>query len=850
VSLRPRQLAFRGWAEAAALLVADSPEGRGRILARWAPGTRVEKTAHGLLLHLPKPERVRCEVAIGLPLLLDQGRLMGAPLSKQELTGLAAGAWIPRGGKLEPLVGEAEEPARWLDLSGFAVRPVEPLQAPRVEVPVALVPREADLRGGIGPKGSPGANALIDALRTAGVSPQRSLWQRFSAWVARGLRRAQQPAPAPAEATGGRGPGWFDRFARWVDGTRVGKWLDERQAAYIDRLLKMFERDELDEALRHAIPLGGRPGTGPAVPALGTPGRREALAPSCGGLAPASTITISLDRQQELRRRYRAAAEKLEKEGKYKEAAFVLADLLEAPMEAVTMLERHQLYTLAAEIAEGRKLAPELVVRLWFLAKEPARAVKVARRTNTFGAAVARLEATHPAEGAQLRLMWADFLASQGSFAAAANVAWSVSAAKPVVLKWLDLAIGAGGPDAGPLRLKRLELDPTRVDDTIHHALTLMADDSQELAPDRAVFADALLKGGDASKPVRRVLVRPAARALIRDTALLGTDTAATLRRVLAEDEGALRTDVPAPAARPPPRQRPTRLEFRADAAALSAFDALHLPGGKTLVTLGENGLKVLGRGGEVTWSSAAPAFGLAVAPGGQLLTAVTPRGRASALSVVQLGVNKVSPWAEVPVGPYAGQVNQGIWFLSTAGAVLGVDVLAARPEALWRVPDYPGQLLAMAASNETVALLIQVAPLEVQARLYALPNLTFVAPHVWEPQGGITHAAIDVRGRFVCAGINLEGNPCLWDGGAEEVLGAPIAGTPALGDGQLAVPLAVEGGVDVRVDAITRLHFERATRVGLRWQGTVLTCAANNGRVVSYDVAGSTVVRQLAVRP
>jgi len=55
------------------------------------------------------------------------------------------------------------------------------------------------------------------------------------------------------------------------------------------------------------------------------------------------------------------------------EAAFVLAELLHADVEAIALLERHGRLRAAAELAEARPVPPALAVRAWLLAGDAAR---------------------------------------------------------------------------------------------------------------------------------------------------------------------------------------------------------------------------------------------------------------------------------------------------------------------------------------------------------------------------------------------------------------------------------------------------------------------------------------------
>src|SRR5262249_44178127 len=154
-----------------------------------------------------------------------------------------------------------------------------------------------------------------------------------------------------------------------------------RHADYFARMLEMFDSNQLDEALRHAIPLSSEVQSALSRPALRPPARRTHLA--IRPMGPGSTTSIGLGDNlfETLKQRYRKAFDRLVQLGEIEKAAFVLAELLESSAEAVSFLERHRRLRLAAEIAEARKLPPGLVIRQWFLAGDRSRALRIARQT-------------------------------------------------------------------------------------------------------------------------------------------------------------------------------------------------------------------------------------------------------------------------------------------------------------------------------------------------------------------------------------------------------------------------------------------------------------------------------------
>src|SRR5262249_40175530 len=152
------------------------------------------------------------------------------------------------------------------------------------------------------------------------------------------------------------------------------------------------------------------------------PQPRKSLTITADRSASRTGIGIVPDIFEDLRRMYGRAFEKLDREGRYEEAAFVLAELLQESEEAVLYLEGHGLYTLAAQLAESRELAPSMIVREWFLAGRIDRAIQIARRSGAFQDAVLWLERSHAKEAERLRLLWADALADAGNYMAAVEV--------------------------------------------------------------------------------------------------------------------------------------------------------------------------------------------------------------------------------------------------------------------------------------------------------------------------------------------------------------------------------------------------------------------------------------------
>ncbi len=480
--MKPRRLAHRGTVQAAAFWIDESiagqTESRRRILALDG-AAEVRRMEGGLFVRLREPLWTSCDHALGVPLVVCRGALFALPLDDDEMDQLAVptgSVVLVRAGEtriMDPNVCPIEDVASWIDLSDWNIENVVPLgriwHSPR-RAPVA---KEIDTRkiAGIG-EAPPEASEMLAALQgrqPPSATPNSGGWTSslltsLSTWlssIAAKLGRSSskgrpkqlsgrslvaRPAPQRPESD------WGNRLrmalntaaARLLVWARMASYIGRKQADYLEKTFDLFDSGNLDEALRHAIPLG----TGSDKPkplALSVPTPRTDLSISATQTEASSTLGFGDNVFEALRTRYRKAVEQLEKQGKIKEAAFVLAELLGASEEAVSFLEKHGEYQLAAELAEGRNLDPALVVRQWMLAGNRARAMLIARRTGAFAAAISRLEPSHPEHAAALRILWANQLAESGAYGAAVQTIWPVEKARHLAREWIDRGIEIGG---------------------------------------------------------------------------------------------------------------------------------------------------------------------------------------------------------------------------------------------------------------------------------------------------------------------------------------------------------------------------------------------------------------------
>jgi hypothetical protein len=475
--------------------------------------------------------------------------------------------------------------------------------------------------------------------------------------------------------------------------SRFGGSLTRRQREYVARMLEMFERGQWDEALRHAIPLG-KGSDGPGAPlSLGAPTARDSLEINASRAQPGHSMALGgLD--EHLRQIYRNAFERLKEAKRFKEAAYVLAELLGADMEAVSFLEEHGEKRLAAEMAEARGLSPGLVVRQWFKAGDRERAVRFARLHGAFEDAILRLERTNYLEEAKaLKLLWANELAKGGDFENAYLQSRGIEAAAHLAREWLERGIAAGGLSGARLMAHQLRLPEITWDQVRSQVLDLMDDEGAEAAHARYEFGVLLHNDPGVNGTLA---ARAAARACFRDVqeGLLPPDKLTTML-IRRGDDAALRADMPqVQRLKEAFTDETCRAEIvcaASDRGTLPVHDVAPLPDGSCLVALGEAGVRWLGRDGRIKAHFDQPAHALIPSHTGGSAILVARRGEAVRLARLNLSSRRAAFWHETILGPWANAYDGSFWFVAMGGRIVALDTQAEEFGKLWDSGELPG---------------------------------------------------------------------------------------------------------------------------------------------------------------
>ena len=704
----PRQLVFRGsWV--AAGLVFDSPVDeatrRSRVLAAWSPGAtvyRIEPNAY--LILWPQPQRLDAATAPGAVVISRNGRWLAAPLVDDETPPARANTLVHViGGR----VVEAEldsativDPSQWVDTGPVLVVEVVPLGAPPSPPVSALDPVKIDLRAAANvTSDQKKIDAVVQAF-TDGRAPaapgletpawRRTLYgwvQRLAEWLqTRGARAAAAGAREPAasdapEAPPPRGPTWMQRWmgrlSTWLMGTGLGLVLGAWHQRYVQRVVEMFEAGNLQDALRHAIPIGG------STPSSGTallpPSPRDRLEFGRGDGAAAGIVAAD-DTWERLRRFYRRAVQQLVELRRLKEAAFVLAELLNEREEAVAMLEREGEPQLAAELAETANLAPALRVRLWAQAGDWSRAARLARRHQAFPEAVNGLRGRSREAADKLNALWAAHCAQTGRYVHAVELSWAQGHANQA---WIDEALKLGGTAAASMLGIQLQVDPNRFPDVRTRVEAILADQSPEGVEARTKLAHVLTAYPQAEGA--SVLARAVARAMIADQPRTRSARRQVSELLKVAKDPVLKADMPRWLPNTLPRQSTLTIEA-SDRGLAPIRDAVRLTTGKLLFALGEAGVLYTTADGRPLAHLRVPAEHLIPSDTGHRALALVERGNLMQIHRLDLVHRRATTWCEQPVVAFAPTFDGWRWFaaLYPQNEVLMLDVTGERPEVEW----------------------------------------------------------------------------------------------------------------------------------------------------------------------
>jgi len=738
-------------------------EMRRRALLLWQTDARLFRVGNSLVLLFSQSFRVDCLRAAGLPLVRYDEILASFPLGKNDLE------FFEKSGESLVLFDEGsirqlkisdlqpQNAADWFDVSNFQIVETETLGEVKTKPVVIEKIEDLDLREKLAevPPADSQLAAILQTLKAkkAQFSEQKSGYQnsvygKSSAGigaavgaVAGGLFGALASIGGLfgslfsssgsgggsifQNSTGG-GFGQSSNYERPQSSKTLKKWFSKmlfhlkisqligrEQAKYLMKMMEMFENGDLEEALKHAIPLEDMQALkemSEQMPFLGFLRPRDGLEINYGRQNPSGSSVFVEDQWfSDLRALYRQTFDRLVAQNRIEEAAFVLVELLKSNLEAVEFLEKHKKYRLAAELAESRDLAKEVIVRQWFLAGEKKRAVQIAVLHECFEYVVAKLEQQKHPQAADLRQIWAENLANGGNYAAAVKTIWQLEERREIAKGWIEKAIAFGGAPSAEMLAKKIVLMPESFDDVKNDLLEIIGESDDLGEEKRAAFAREAVRL--VPNDGLRILARPLARKLLADISKGSSRFAPNELHRLVElsQDYALRADLPKLPQNAAKIDEIFKLEIREfDKGAAPVFDACLLPDGKIAVALGEAGVKIFSKQGKTIAHFDQPTFKFAVSDSGTKAVCLARRGEVYRLAKIDFVERKAVYWCDAKIEIYAPSFDGNSWFIAGIDEIYAIDTNAKDFEAVWRVPDIGGRICEIARSKTKLMLLIK----------------------------------------------------------------------------------------------------------------------------------------------
>jgi hypothetical protein len=520
------------------------------------------------------------------------------------------------------------------------------------------------------------------------------------------------------------------------------------------------------------------------------------------------------------------------------------------------------------ELAEGRGLAPGLVIRQWYLAGDHERMVRLARAHRAWAQAVDRLERSGKQEAAvALRLHWADDLAEAGDLEGAVRAVLPVVAARQLVERWIELAVAAGGVAGHALLGAWADLRPDRFAEVRERVLASCADTGAE-GPGRRRGVGAGLLRARASAEVQ-ALARPVVRALLADMVHGQPVPDQGALRNLAAD-ALLEADLPAAArsSARPSRPRSFSLAVPADdRGTRPLFDAAALPGGRLLVALGEGGVRLLARDGREVARFEVPAHRLVVSDLGNRALAVGRRGEVASVFRLDLEARTFRRLRDLTLDGFVPNFDGTAWAVRSAGSVFLLDTLRDDLRTLWHVSELGGWPVALERPAPELLTFVVQGTEHAEGWCYQGGVLRQRATLELEPRsgefehvlvGGFVREEVLLKSQWHAVFTPKSGSGPYLD--RVDVSGGtplPLEGAGRIlslgGGARLVVAYRSGEAVEVRWlsarhDPLGRLRLEGAAAAAVRTEGDLITVSDNAGRVLAVDAAQGRLVAELRV--
>lgn len=695
-----------------------------KVLALWSTNCKLIEFEKGYLLILEKPILMNCGKMSGSPLERNQSGFFSAELvhstsdSISDITLLHENSLI----KLYFHQGTTVNVSTWIDISEYHVLETDiPLSSEDFgENPISSTKDTRvifdKILGGASNERKDFLSDLSSAQqkKSASLSPGLSVLKFISNLFNSKTKDSSQPDQAANNKIEPRKPlnSEVQRWRNWVTRlallTKASKFIGASHANYLRKLMEKFESGDLQEALRHAIPLGSD---------------GQSLGQALGRLQPRNNLTISRysgaassvsfgdQIEAHLRKLYRQAFDRLDKLGKHQEAAFVLADLLRNKQEALDYLIKHDQLSLATELALSWDMPPETIIRLLCLAGDLEKAVLVAKRDNAFSAAISLLQ-NQPDIAKKLRYLWAEHLINQGKWLDAVEAIWPIQSEQSLAIEWLKKAEGAYG-ELGiratiQLLIKSPE-DSKRCADTLLNIIETPSNSDQrnEIA---ANILNINVKNHYISLLIAKLIP------------WIWTDSAnqqSTLSKKQIDklisicSDPLLKIDIPhkkiGTSATPPHITSNEELSINPPPAGQQIVkDIVILSNNRMLIALGESGLIVVNENMHKCMQYSTPCDQIVLSASRQVVLLIKKLDGRSKLTRLNLVTHEQLELGILDIDYFSSEFDGVSWVITSRNRYIVIDTSTRDLQTLWSLSDFDGKIVKISCSSSHESLMIE----------------------------------------------------------------------------------------------------------------------------------------------
>ncbi len=742
---------------------------KARILQWWDSGFKVYALDSGYLAVFGEACLLNSASLPGYPVIKQKGVYSNVDMPSDALAKLINSSTVAENdllvadkGSLRVIKSALSRPvdlSDWIALSTFKNIDVTALGEPPPEPALATVSERkssSDVFASQGLAPASGLNRLLSSLgkrKNKAVIAEKDMLHKtswftklkhsvgkvFSSGDQRKQNTAYRYSARQGESFGQKVRG---AFGDMMMASRMSQLIQRQHARYMRRLIDMLNHGDPLKAIKHAVPLANM---------------REMLSDRTrsffGFLRPfsnlnfrdqssssSSSVSIGDEYHSYLEQLYRQSFNKLDQQGRYKEAAYVLVELLNEVDEAIEYLEAKGQLPLAAELADAREVDPAVRIRLHFLLGQKERAVELAKLSGHFPEAIALLAEKNPQLCDELKILSAQVLAKAGRYRDAALRIWDIERVEVQKHQWIRSCLAEGGIDGAEMLARWINVKPALMDEILESILALFQNNdcyyddekkaflkqllTEKKTPNTSLAAKAILRGilceysdGSLAYP------REAIRQLIRMT-----DDQALVVDIPRIPEFVANSEKQLPQTDGKPGIASWQYEHQFDLSGTIAItDCVCIFNRQLLIGLGEQGVRCIDESGKTVAEYNVPADRLVVADSGNRVVAIARRHAYCSVSQINMSDKSSCYWDDIPLDNWEPTYNGEIWYVAHDDQLAVVDTQCQPSQLLWQtqVVDQINCLSAIYCNSNEYSVLYQQGR-HFQIHRYLLPQLEF----------------------------------------------------------------------------------------------------------------------------